>query len=148
MAIKLIDPNQITRVVSISDEAIDRERSNLIEYKKDYDYKKHLKFKEGQQPTLFLLKNILPTKNQEITEGHYVWETPKEEGQKAEMKMKKQGELILKYFSAACETIEQWENGQWIPYTVKVDNFSPGIVMEIGGLVMLRTTISGAEKNV
>ena len=75
MAIKFIDPNVTRKIVSMSDEAINKTECDMVEYQRTYDFNM-LKFHEGQQPTIFIIKNLPSPKLVEIQQDHYVTELP------------------------------------------------------------------------
>lgn len=152
MAVKRLDPNAVLKIVSIKDEAIDLDKSNVEAYLKHRDYKRDLVFKEGMQPTLFLVRNILTTKNKEIEKDHYIWEPqgvdPKTgKPLPATLKIEDQPGLVLKYFEAGCKEIEEFKDGQWVKESITVDSFSPAIVEEIGSFIYLRSKLGDRQKH-
>jgi len=57
MAFKAIDKNEILKIVSIDDPAIEIEKSDIEAYKDSHDLK-HLSFKKDEQPSMFHLGTI------------------------------------------------------------------------------------------
>jgi len=70
---KAIDRNEIIKVVSLDDPAIDHENSDLELYKMNYEMK-HLKFIEGELPSIFTLKTISFLKFSEIKDKYISFE--------------------------------------------------------------------------
>ena len=109
MGIKLLDPQIVVKVVSLTDDAIDRQNCDMVEYSKNYDVSL-LKFVEGESPTYFYIKNVLSTELVEIQQDHYKTEIPEitpgmTQDQIKNSKIKvtpvKTGEMLVKYFKAA-----------------------------------------------
>lgn len=150
MALKRIDPNEVLKVVSIKDDAIDLEKSDIKAYESDRDYKKHLVFKEGMQPTLLLVKNIGTKKNKELTSGHFEWipQGTNEDGtpKPAKVDMKDQEGLVIKYFESAVSEVEDFDNGNWVKKKTNPDEWPPFVVAEIGSFVMIRTSLGDDQK--
>jgi hypothetical protein len=149
MALKRINLNDVFKFVSVYDEAIDKEKSDLDAFLKDRDYKK-LVFKENQQPTIFLIKNISVKKEKEIREGHFSWQPQgtDKDGKPVPPKIVINDEigLLIKYFEACVHEIEEYQNGQWVKSKTSVDEWSTNIVIEIGSFIMTRNTLSDTEK--
>ena len=60
MALNKIDPTKFYKTCSILDPSIDKEATgdeNLVEFSKNHNMEV-LKFKEGEHPTVFRIKNI------------------------------------------------------------------------------------------
>lgn len=66
---KAIDRNETIKVVSLDDPAIDNENSDVELYQMNYDME-HLKFIEGELPSIFTLKVISFLKFSEIRDKH------------------------------------------------------------------------------
>lgn len=153
MGIKFIDPNYVIKVVSISDDAIDTEKSDLAEYQASYDVK-HLKFLEGQVPTYFEIHNVGSSELVQIQEVHYLTEMPKilpgmsmEEMKNLKVKVTpvKTGEMLIKYFKAGCKKII--DGKKEIEVTDAVVDTVPSIVLqELGSFIMGRALLSEAKK--
>jgi len=143
MAIEKIDPKKVRKIVSIQDEAIDKEASDMDKYEKTYNLD-YVKIKEGAMPTYFLVKNVTSSAQAEIQEEHFQVELPDPEDKdgKPQIKQLKQTEMLIKYFKHGCSSYE--ENGK--VEKCDVDLFPFSIVQEIGGFVMLRTAVGDDEK--
>lgn len=70
---KAIDRSEIIKVVSLDDPAIDQENSDVELYKMNYEMK-HLKFIEGELPSIFTLKTISFLKFSEIKDKYISFE--------------------------------------------------------------------------
>ncbi|MCH9664413.1 MAG: hypothetical protein K0U41_01015 [Gammaproteobacteria bacterium] len=157
MALQKINPEEIKRMVSLADPAIDVEAmgaEGLKDYIKEYDYNK-LIIKEGQHPTIFLVKNIGAQEEARIKQDHQRIEYPgaKElkgkkkptmDDLKPKIKQINQKEMIIKYFDAACSQYE--EEGKVYSCTSK--DFPLRIVEEIGNYITLRSAFGDDLKNV
>lgn len=150
MAIKRLDPNEIFRFVSKHDDSIDTEKSDMNEFSNTRDYKK-LVFKEGMQPTFFLVKNIGARTEKEIKDGHFVW-TPQgidektKEPKPAKLDVKDESGLVIKYFEAGVSEVEDYKDGQLIKMKTTVDEWPSHIVSEIGSFIMMRTNMAVGQK--
>jgi hypothetical protein len=69
MAFKAIDKNEILKIVSIDDPAIEIEKSDIEAYKDSHDLK-HLSFKKDEQPSMFHLGTISFMTFSEIKDRH------------------------------------------------------------------------------
>jgi len=150
MAIRRLDPNEVFKFVSMSDEAIDTEKSDMKAFRQDRDYKK-LTIKEGMQPTFFLVKNIGARKEKEVKEGHFAWEpqgVDEKTGQPLPAKLKINDEtgLTIKYFEAAVQEVEEFKDGQWVKSKTTVDEWPSHIVSEVGAFIMTRTSMAASVK--
>lgn len=153
MAIKFIQPTEVIKVVSMSDEAIDKEKSNLAEYQIDYDIK-HLVFVENLKPTYFVISNLKSTDLVQIQAEHFIAEMPKAtpgmsledlKKMKVQIKPVKQGEMLVKYFKGGCKKII--DDGKEIEVTDDfTDTVPPMVIQEIGSLVMSRALLSDSKK--
>jgi len=65
MAFKSIDRKEAITVVASNDPALDLENSDLVAYRQDFD-ESHLKFKDGEEPTRFVLGTISYLKFQQM----------------------------------------------------------------------------------
>jgi len=153
MGIKFLSFTTILPAVSISDDAIDKENSDIKAYQQDYDVA-HLKFKEGLTPTYFNLSNVPGPDLVVIQQDHYVTELPAvkpgmtmEEMQhlKVSVKAVNQGMMLVKYFKAACKTIT--DSGKTIEVNEEVlKTVPPSVLQELGSYVMARTILSDSKK--
>jgi len=146
MAIKLIDPNAVVRLISIQDEAVDLENSDVKAYGNTLNLK-HIKFLEGMTPTFFLTKNINPITQAEINEVHYQF-TPvgndKTTGKPLppQVDVVSRGSMMVKYFTEGVKQIE--ENGVARDFVIAE---IPGpIIQEIGSYVMTRSNLGDDQK--
>lgn len=148
MAIKLLDPNAIHKLVSVSDDAID------LELTKDEDFKAYgstldiskLKFKKEIHPTYFLVRNIDPLLQTEINEKHYALIPPSvdKDGNKVSAKvdvMNRAG-MMVKYFMEAVKEIE--DNG--VKKVVEIKQIPFDILQEIGSYAMILNTLGDKLK--
>ena len=154
MSLSKFDPKSEFRLVSSLDPAIDQEASDMKGYGKDYDFSL-LKFKEGEHPTIFIVKNILSSAQAEINEAHIRVELPDDidlaeldvNDDEAMKKLKpkivreKQTQMMMKYFNKCCSEYE--EDGKRFPCSA--DTFSLAIVQEIGTIAMIRAQL-GEQK--
>ena len=145
MAIKRVNPSAITKVISITDDAVDRENSDIEAYATSLDLK-FLKLKEGISPTYFLIKHLAVLQQIEIKDAHYKLTPPSKdlEGKKvaASMSINHQSEMLCKYFEACVKFIE--EDGKEIP--VGINEFNSTVVQEVGSYCMLSTQIGDQLK--
>lgn len=153
MGIKLLDPQSVIKVVSVTDDAIDRENCDMVEYSREYDISL-LKYLPNEAATFFHIKNVLSTELVEIQQDHYKTEIPEitpgmthEQIKNSKIKVTpvKTGEMLVKYFRSGVESIEM--NGVKTPMTEDLLNrIPPQIIQEIGSFIMLRSTPSAAKK--
>lgn len=148
MALQKIDPTKIFKTCSVLDPAIDKEATGeegMASFEKSYDMK-FLKFKEGEFPTIFHIKNILSSDEAKIKQAHLKITFPEIKGElkgakigevKPKVEQVNSQEMLVKYFNDAIDCAE--ENNVIFP--IKADNISFTIVQEIGTLVMLRTQL-------
>jgi len=144
-----IDPKKVIKTVSSQDPSIDTEASDMDKFEKTHNIS-YLKFKEGETPTYFILKNVMTLDQAKIQQEHYkikMPDTSKLHGKelaeaKPTIEQVGQSEMMIKYFSAACEEIE--ENGT--KFAVEPNMFSFAIIQEIGGFIMVRTAVGDDEK--
>lgn len=148
--LKKINPNEVFKTVSMLDSAIDKENSDMEAFEEDHKME-HLKFKEGEEPTIFNISNILTTVQSEIQEEHYKVELPsitkdmseeQVKNLKPQIKQVKQNEMLMKYFKMGVKTFE--EGGK--EYPANPDIFPFAVVQELGSFVMLRTALGENEK--
>jgi len=139
MAINKIDPKAEHKYVVLADPAIDAEKSNLDEYKKDHDIK-HLVFKEGEFPTYFILKNILGADHADLI-ARYM----KVDINTSTMAMREDSNILkmgYETFDLACKEIE--ENGKREKINHK--NFDGGIIDEVSTVINNRSQLGRQEK--
>jgi hypothetical protein len=145
MAIKRVDPKAVVKIVSITDEAIDVEKSNLKAFSEDRDIN-HLIFREGQFPTIFHVGNVLAEKQAELKSKHYEIIPPSidKDGKqvKAKVKVKDESLMMIEYFKAGVKKME--ENG--VLEDPNVEEIPFAVLEEIGSYVMLRATIGDKQK--
>jgi hypothetical protein len=153
VAINYIKLNEIKKVVSTQDEAIDKEKSSMVDYQKEYDIS-HLVFVEGQIPDYFIVNNIGSSDLVTIQQEHYVTEmAPIKQGASLEEMKKNQvtikpvrtGEMLVKYFKAGCKKIISGDKTIEIDDAF-IDTIPSSILQEIGSYIMMRSTISESKK--
>lgn len=152
MGIKFIDPKATTKIVSMSDDAIDKANSDLVKYQETYDLS-HLKFLEGELPTYFLVGNIGSKHLVEIQQEHYVTELPKIElGQtldpktfKPTIKPVRTGEMLVKYFRFGVKKIVTGNEETLVTDEI-VDTVPSIVLQEIGAYVMQRSFLNDSKK--
>ena len=144
-----IDPKKEIKTVSSQDSAIDTENSDMDKFEKTHNVD-YLKFNEGEEPTYFIIKNVMTLDQAKIQQDHYQIEMPDQsklhgeelKNAKPTIKQLAQSEMMIKYFEAGCSQIE--EGGK--RSDVSVDMFPFSIIQEIGGFVMVRTAVGDDEK--
>lgn len=149
MALQKIDPTKIFKTCSTLDPAIDKDATGekgIEEFEKSYDMK-NLKFKEGEFPTIFHIKNILSSDEAKIKQDHMRITFPEKNNGElksikvSEMKPKieqiNSQEMLIKYFNSSIDNAEE----NLIIFPLKADNVPFSIVQEIGTLIMLRTQL-------
>lgn len=145
MAIKRLDPKAVFKVISTTDDAVDKEKSDLPGYATSLDLSK-IVFVEGQVPTFFLVKNIGATDYIAIQERHFQVKPPSKDSEgkeiKATVKVVDQGIMMLKYFEIAVKQIE--EGGQVID--ISMDQFPPALLQEVGAYAMLHSELGDTIK--
>lgn len=143
--IKRIDPKAVAKVVSVSDDAIDLEGSNVKAYAESLDLS-FLKFKEGIKPTFFLLKNLGARRQAELKNKYYAIKPPEmgADGKltKAQVEIKDQTNMLLEYFESCISQVE--EDGKVTSITLDEVDFLT--VQEVGGYAMLYATIGDKLK--
>lgn len=148
--LKRIDPKAEIKTVSILDGAIDKVATgedNLKKFEESHDFSL-LKMKEGEKPTFFIIKNIPPEGQLDIQEKHYVIKMPTidpgadKKDIKPEIEQKETSKMMLTYFKSGCVALE--ENGERQP--VVVDEFPLSVIQEIGGFIMIRSSLGDEEK--
>lgn len=149
MAVSKFNPKSEFKVLSVTDGAIDKENSDLEKFQEDHDMK-HIKLKDGEVPTYFILKNVVSSEQADIQEEHFKVELPdldpekmatmsKEELSKIRPKIKreKQTQMMIKWFNKACGEYE--EAGK--RYPCNSDMFGLTVVQEIGSVAMMRASL-------
>lgn len=152
MGIKFINPKTLTKIVSISDEAIDREKSDMVKYLETYEIE-HLKFTEGEVPTYFVIGNLGSTEIIQIQQEHYITEMPKiiagQTINPANFKPKiipvKTGEMLLKYFKFGVRKIIDGKNEMEVTEEI-MDTIPSTILQEVGALIMGRSYLTESKK--
>ena len=153
MGIKLLDPQNIIKIVSITDDAIDRENCDMVEYSKKYDISL-LKFLADNQPTYFYMKNVMSTELVAIQQDHYIAEIPaitpgmtQEQLQNNKIKVTpvKTGEMLVKYFKSGCDAIEIEGVKQTLTDDL-LNRLPPAIIQEMGSFIMMRSNMSASKK--
>ena len=153
MSIKFVKVGNEEKIVSLHDDAIDREKSDMVSYQEDYDVKK-LVFKDGMKPTYFVIRNVGSTNLVEIQQDHYKTVVPKIEAGmspeqirslKVTVEPVKQGEMIIKYFKAGCKKYIDNDIENEITDDV-LEQIPPAIIQEIGSLVMVRSILNTSKK--
>lgn len=152
MGIKYINPNETTKIVSISDSAIDRANSDMVKYQETYDVS-HLKFLEGEEPTYFLIGNLGSTEQTTIQQEHYLTELPKlAPGEipdpktfKPKITQVRTGEMLIKYFKGGVRKVIDGKVEK--PMTDELRETIPSIVIqEIGAIIMQRAFLNDSKK--
>lgn len=136
-------------MVSLEDGAIDKENSDITKYQDTYDMK-HLKFKTGESPTIFHVKNMTEEDQAEIQDAHYKIKMPDQKmlhgeelkNAKPTIETVDQTKMILKYFYKCVEVFE--EDGK--EQKLEKGMFPFTIVQELGSQVMVRTMMGDEEK--
>jgi hypothetical protein len=139
MAIKKIDINAEHKYVSLADDAIDREKSNLEEYAKDFNIK-HLVFDPTKQPTFFILKNLSADQYSKLisTFMRFDFKTGGLVG-------KEDGDIMAMSFSAfemGCKELE--DGGKRSPANFK--ELPMSVVQEVSNAVMGLAQLNESEK--
>lgn len=141
------------KIVSTLDDAIDAEKSNLMEYVKEYDVK-HLVFNEGMVPDYFVIKNIGSSDLVEIQQDHYITEiAPIKAGASLEDMKKnrvkvtpvKTGEMLIKYFLKGCIKIIR-PTDELILSKDTLDMIPSAVLQEVGSYIMMRSTVTEIKK--
>jgi hypothetical protein len=150
MAIKFVNPQAITRVLSLKDDAIDVTKCDLKQYARDMDATKLALFPDSK-PTWFYLKNILQEDMAEINDSHFEIETglgkKDEKGKELapRVHMINQNQMFIKYFRAGCTHVEmdgvKKELTEAVFTTIPLD-----IITEIGSMVMRRSSVEDETK--
>jgi len=149
--LKKIDPTKEIKTVSIMDSSIDKEATgeeNLKKFEDSHDLAL-LKFKEGDEPTYFIIKNIDPEAQLEIQEAHYVVEMPelkegmKKEDIKPKITQKNTSKMMLTYFRSGCSEIEE----AGVRSKIDIKELPLSVIQEIGGFIMIRSSLGDDEKN-
>lgn len=158
MALNKIDPVKVFKTCSAQDPAIDIEvtgKDGMKEFEESYEMK-HLKFKEGEFPTILHIQNILSSGEAKIKQEHMKVEFPQLDNKspdqlksiniselKPKVKQVKSSEMMVKYFNAAISVAE--EDGKTFPCSA--DMFAFSVVQEIGSIILMRTQVGEDLKN-
>jgi len=152
MSVKRIDPNAITKFVSVTDDAIDTDKCDLKDYAKGGDVSV-LKFKDGMKPTYFLARPIGIDAQTDISTDHMVIEPgqpsdnkgkPSDSPVAARVRFKDETRMMIRYFRSSILSVE--EDGVTKPCAA--EEFSPSLVVEIGSYVFLLTQLGPAQKKI
>jgi len=153
VAINFIKMNETKKVVSVQDDAIDKEKSDMVAYSKEYDIS-HLVFIDGQTPDFFVINNVSSSDLVAIQQDHYVTEiAPIKPGATLEemkrnqviIKPVKTGEMLIKYFSKGCKAIHSGTKVTAVDEAL-IDTIPSTILQEIGSYIMMRSTVSESKK--
>lgn len=153
MGIKLLDPQSEIKIVSITDDAIDKENSDLVEYSKNYDVSL-LKFFPDIVPTFFSIKNVMSTELVQIQQDHYKAEIPEitpgmtpEELKNTKIKVTpvKTGEMLVKYFKYGVDSMIDGSTVTKLTDDI-INRIPPHIIQEIGSFIMMRSMPSSSKK--
>lgn len=158
MALNKINPTAIIKVCSTLDGAIDIEAMGdkaWEKYQDTYDFDL-LKFKEGEVPTILLVKNILSSEEAKIKQDHLKIEFPELANASADtlknidlksvkpiVKQVDSQEMIIKYFNYG---ISHYEEGK-DKFECNANVFPYNIVQEIGAFILTRTQLGDNLKN-
>ena len=144
MGVQRIDPKSEFKYVSIYDEAIDKEKSNLEEYQKNFD-KKHLVLKEDIYPDYFLLKNLSARDYSNLISKYMKIDIITQQvTQKDDSNILEMG---YETFNMACKEIESTnEKGESTKERVNADQFPKHIVEEVSKVIMDRANLGAEEK--
>jgi hypothetical protein len=132
--LKRVDPNKVSKVVSLSDEAIDAEKSDLKSYRETADISK-LVIKDGQHPTYFLAKPISHVDKVNIDNEHFDFVIGPDN--KPTVKIKNGSMMSHKFFQHCVKQVE--ENGKISD--VKPDDFTSNVIQEIGSYCQILATL-------
>lgn len=143
--IKRIDPNATIKLVSVTDEAIDSEKSDLKSYAGTLDLK-HIVVKDGLQPTYFVVGNISNKDQSTIKNEHSRLIAPSidKEGKQVHGRMVNLDEagMYVKYFDKGVKKLI--EDGKDV--SVSIDEIPFMVIQEVGSYVWLRTIVGDRLK--
>lgn len=143
MSIKTLNVNKRVKFVSIQDDAIDREKSNLDMYQKRYSEaaaNKHLVFKEGESPTWFEVQVLDGVRKGMINDAMDEYEYENGQVKRGKLNLNQRAVECMKY------SLVNVVNG---PQVVKVKDsrgiefvpedyirqFPDQVIMEVGGVI-------------
>lgn len=145
MAIKKIDPNARFELVTAYDDALVFETDEEIaaaekegrqvryqEYLKDVDLSK-LMFKEGEKPTIFVVRCLLAEEIADVSSRYLVVDTVAKT-----QHYKDRNKMMLEYFKLGCLGIKG-DKGQLEP--TSADEVGFNIALDIGAQISLLTTL-------
>lgn len=148
MAIRRLNPNATTKLVSLTDEAVsDSTSEQKDKYRETLDTSA-LTFKEGVVPTFFLLKPIAAEAMASIQQNHLRFNA-----EKKSMEIVDAGTMTIRTFKASVVAIE--ENGKRIPLVsgeqagaegVRFEEFDYLTVTEIGGYAQTLAILGDSVK--
>ena len=145
--------SELKKIVSNQDDAIDKEKSDMVKYQESYDIS-HLVFLEGVVPTYFIINNVPSPDLVTIQQEHYITEvSPIKAGATLE-EMKKNavtikpvrtGEMLVKYFKAGCKKIQEGDK------VTEVDDefiatIPSQVLQEVGSYIMTRSIVTESKK--
>lgn len=144
MALRRLDPKAVFKLVSVTDEAVDMEKSDLPAYARTGDMK-HVAIKDGEKPTVFHCRQIDPITMAEIDAEHikFVMQ-PKKDGKEQPpiVKTVNNASRLVKIFRASLLHIE--EEGKDVK--VQWDEFPSEVSQEIGSYVNVLMQLGHLEK--
>ena len=139
MAIKRIKRDTIHELVAIQDGAIDKDKSNIKEYKSTLDLSL-LAYKKGEKPSLFMVKGVGYLRKEEIEKGHIVIELPNEDspkGTKPKVEFVNRQELMLKYFKECVVGVKEWNGKAYVEEKISEDDVPNGVIEDLGDQCMM-----------
>lgn len=139
MAIKKIDLKAEHKYVSLADDAIDAKKSDLKAYEADRDLK-HLSYKEGVNPTYFILKNLSSRQYAALLSKYMEFDFNSND-----LRNKKDAnalDMVFEIFDLACKEVE--EDGKRSP--INSDQLEMNVLQEVSNAVMASAQMSVTEK--
>ncbi len=137
--IKKIDRNHVHRYVCLADDAIDKEKSDLVKYSETFDIK-HLVFHADKKPSFFLLKNLTSDQYSRMISDFMRFDL-----NTSTLVAKENGDIMgmsFKAFEMGCAGLE--EDGKVSPIEYK--DLSMGIVQEVSNTIMALAQLTEIEK--
>lgn len=154
MSVKRVKRDATFDLVSIHDDAVDKDNSDVKAYKRSLN-RSSLKTHEGQMPTLFVVKNITQLKRAEFDDEHVKIVMPdniEEMGENKKVRPKvtidNSAQLVVKYFNECVVAVKEWDGSKYVESKqVSADEFPSRVVQDIGDQCQVLSSLGEPVKN-
>lgn len=155
MSVKKLKRDSTFELISIYDDAVDQEKSDLKGYKKTLNASL-LVIKEGEKPTLFLTRVISQLKRAEFDDDHIKVTLPDDieelRRDKAPIRPKvtveNNAQLVVKYFAECVVGTKEWDGQKYVEdRKCDFDDFPSRVVQDLGDQAMILSQLGEPQKN-